>query len=117
MSSTKQSSQPVEKPVKKCDSMLGLFARIFWMLWGNVVLLASILIILQHKDKAFHVADAVFWITAGALILARYLDVKFWNGLTFAGEPASMKHWQRYAVILLIGSTIAWVLSHVIKYL
>ena len=117
---SKQSEQTVnstEPATNKQDSIAGLLARMFWMLIGNMVLVISMIIILQHKGSMFHAADLVFWITIAALILVRYLDIKFWGGMTAAGGPATIANWNRYAAALLIGSAAAWALSHVVNYL
>jgi len=117
---SKQSEQTVkstEPATSKQDSSAGLLARVFWMLIGNMVLVISMIIIFQYKDSMFHAADLVFWITIAALILVRYLDIKFWGGMTAAGGPATIANWNRYAAALLIGSVGVWALSHVVNYL
>ena len=117
---SKQSEQTVNRPepaTSKQDSIVGLLARIFWMLIGNMVLAISMIIIIQHKGSMFHAADLVFWITIAAIILVRYLDIKFWGGLTAAGGPATIANWNRYAAALLIGSAVVWVVLHGIKYI
>jgi len=117
---SKQSEQTVnrtEPATSKQDSIAGLLARIFWMLIGNMVLAISMIIIIQHKGSMFHAADLVFWITIAAIILVRYLDIKFWGGLTAAGGPATIANWNRYAAALLIGSAVVWVVLHGIKYI
>jgi len=85
------------------------------MLSGNVILLFAVLSILQHKGKILHAADIIFWITVVALLAARYLDIKFFKGLTAVGLPASMNHWQKYAVVLLICSSAIWIIAHLIN--
>ena len=110
---TKQNDQPAEK----YDSIFSLMVRVFWMLFGNVILLVSAALIFQRKDWMFHTADIVFWGTVVALVLTRYLDIKLYNGLTAGGEPASMSHWRKYAAVLLIGSMVVWVLLHMISCL
>jgi hypothetical protein len=117
---SKHSDQIINKAdssSSKQDSILGLLARVFWMLYGNLIPMISIIVILQHKGSMFHAADLVFWITIAALILVRYLDIKFWGGMTAAGGPATMADWNRYTAALLIGSAAVWVLSHVVSYL
>ncbi|MCX5635527.1 MAG: hypothetical protein NTW55_06805 [Planctomycetota bacterium] len=117
---SKQSAQTVksaEPATNKQDSIAGLLARIFWMLIGNMVLVISMIITLQHKGSMFHAADLVFWITIAALILVRYLDIKFWGGMTAAGGPATIANWNRYAVALLTGSTAVWIIFHAINYM
>jgi hypothetical protein len=109
----KQNDQKIEK----YDSVFGLFAKFFWTLLGNAILFFTAISIYHHKGQIFHTADIVFWVTAATLILVRYLDIKFWNGLTVTGMPASMTHWLKYAVVLLVCSTIVWIILHVINYL
>lgn len=109
----KQNDQPVEK----YDSIFSLFVRVFWALIGNVILLFTAIYILRHKGEIFHIADIVFWGTTTALVLARYVDIKFWGDSAVAGQPASTAPWRRYAIVLLICSTTVWVISHAINYL
>jgi hypothetical protein len=109
-------SKQNDQPTDKCDSLLGLFARLLWMLFGNLILFISIIFIAQYRKGVFHAADVVFWITAGVLILARYLDIKLWGGVTGTGKPASMADWRRYVVTLLGCCTAAWLLFHLIAY-
>ena len=117
---SKQSEQAVnrtEPAASKQDSIAGVLARVFWMLIGNGVLAISMISILLHEGSMFHAADLVFWITIAAIVLVRYLDIKFWGGMTAAGGPATMANWNRYAAALLIGSAAVWALSHVVNYL
>ena len=109
-------SKEKNQPVEKHGSIFSLFARVFWMLLGNTILVILTIFILQGENWTFHTVDAVFWITVAALILARYLDIKFCGGLTSTGEPASMVNWRKYAVVLLICSAVIWVIAHVISH-
>jgi hypothetical protein len=106
----------INQDTEKYDSIFSLFVRVFWILLGNVILIVSVILIFQHKDWMIHSADGVFWGTVAALILARYLDIKLYNGLTATGKPASMSQWRKYAAVLLTCSTIVWVVLHAIKY-
>ena len=96
---------------------LSIVARLFWMAFGNVVLILSGVSILQHKGEMFHTADVVFWITVPVLMVVRYLDIKLWDGQTAMGTPATMAHWRKYVALLLVCSTAVWVLCHAVKYL
>ena len=109
-------TQQNEQITEKHDSILSLILRLFWMLLGNVILIVSAIFILQGKNWQFHTADAFFWGTAVALVLARYLDIKYFNGLNATGEPASMAHWEKYAGLLVICAAAVWVLLHLINY-
>ena len=109
----KQNDQPAEK----YDSPLGLLARLFWMVFGNMTLFIVTIFIFLNQGKMFNAADVVFGITVAALILTRYIDIKLLGGFTVTNQPASMANWRKYAIFLLIGSTAVWVLSHAINYL
>ncbi len=110
-------TKQIDQPTEKYDSVFSLFIRVFWALVGNVILVFTAIVILRHKGEAFHTADIVFWGTAAALVLARYIDIKLWGGTTTTSEPVSTAHWRKYAVLLLICSTAVWVISHAINYL
>jgi hypothetical protein len=110
-------TKQIEQPAEQYDSIFSLIVRTFWMLFGNVIPIVSVVLIFQRKDWKFHTADMVFWGSVAALVLARYLDIKLYNGLTAAGQPASMSHWRKYTVILLLCSTVVWVIAHAINYL
>ena len=110
-------TKQIEQPTEKYDSIFSLFVRVFWALVGNAVLFFAAISIFLHKGGMFHTADAVFWGTVVALVLARYLDIKLYSGLTVTGLPASMTHWRKYTVILLICSAAIWIFSHIINHL
>jgi hypothetical protein len=109
----KQNDQPIEK----YDSVFSLFVRLFWAIIGNVALLFTAVCILQHKGGAFHTADIVFWGTVAALVLTRYIDIKFWGDSAAVNQPVSMAPWRKYAIVLLICSTVIWTLLHIINHL
>lgn len=89
-----------------------ILARLWWMLGGNVVLAFSLIFILRHEGSFFHPADGVFWIIVATLVAIRYLDIRFLDGQTATGQPASMADWVRYVVLLLACSTVLWVIAH-----
>jgi hypothetical protein len=109
----KQNDQPAEK----YDNPLSLLARLFWMLVGNAILFFTTIFTFINQGKMFNAADVVFWITVAALVLTRYIDVKFLGGMTVTDKPASMANWRKYTMFLLICSTAVWALSHAINYL
>ena len=101
----------------KNSSVLGLLARLFWMLLGNAILAISGVSILQYKDRGFHTADAVFWIVIAILIPVRYLDIKFWEGGTCTGGPATMTDWRRYVFMLTGIAGGVWAVLHLVTYI
>ena len=106
-----------DHPTEKYDSMLGLMARLYWMLVGNMTLFIVTIFIFLNQGKMFNAADVIFWVTVALLVLTRYLDINLLGGLTATDKPASMANWRKYTMFLLIGSTAVWGLSHAINYL
>jgi hypothetical protein len=94
------------------DTAAGVLARLWWMLAGNAVLALSAVFILHNTTGFFHTADVVFWCAAASLVLIRYLDIRFLNGLTATGAPASARHWIKYTILLLVCSAVVWALAH-----
>jgi len=109
-------STPNDKRCDKQGSLLGILARFIWMFLGNFILFILIMCIFEHKNGLFHTADVVFWITVAALVIVRYLDINLLDGLTATGYPASMAHWRRYIIWLLVCSTALWLISHIVNY-
>jgi hypothetical protein len=110
-------NKPNNQPAEKYDNPLSLLARLFWMMVGNAILFFTTIFIFTNQGKMFNVADVVFWITVAALVLTRYIDVKFLGGMTVTDKPASMANWRKYTMFLLICSAAVWVISHAINYL
>jgi len=103
--------------VDKQSAAPGVMARLWWMLLGNAILAFSLIFIYENKGGFFHAADWVFWITVATLVVARYLDIRFFHGQTATGAPASMRHWVKYVVLLLALSATVWALAHAANHL
>ena len=73
--------------------------------------------ILMSESKSTRISDIIFWGAAIAMVIVRFLDIKFLDGQTAAGEPASIKHWQRYAILLIILSAVIWAVAHIVANL
>lgn len=96
---------------------LGILARIWWMFLGNVVLAFCILFIVENQGRFFLAADWVFWIGVASLVLVRYADIRFLDGCTVTGAYASVRHWIRYAALLVACSATVWALAHVASHI
>ena len=68
----------------------------------------------MHQGDAglFSIADAFYWLVVGSVLAARYVDVRYLNGMTADGHPSSWGHWRRYAVLFLAGCTTVWLVLH-----
>ncbi|MGM0576958.1 MAG: hypothetical protein ACQEXJ_14635 [Myxococcota bacterium] len=82
---------------RSTTSVGGLLARVYWMAFGNLVVLLAALYIVMHTETVLSWADGVFWAGIASLIGVRYLDVKKYGGLTSDGEPATMQDFKSYS--------------------
>jgi hypothetical protein len=100
-------SQTTQTELSGC---LPIIVRLVWMVFGNaaLVLLAGLII----QKGAYSYLDMIFWAIPGLLIVLRYIDITRFQGLTAECEPATLKHWSRYSILLLMTSTVLWVFAH-----
>jgi len=101
-------SAPTNHSFDKQSGILALLVRPFWMFWGNFVLLISAGNIIMGESSSTRTSDIIFWGAVAAMIIVRFLDIKFLDGQTAAQKPASIKHWRRYAIVLAVISAAIW---------
>ena len=94
----------------------GCLVRLGWMIWGTAALLMTVVFIVKQAG-AFSIADAVFWSIVAVCIGLRYVDIRYLNGQTASGEPATFTHWWRYSLLLGAVALALWGVAHVIGYL
>lgn len=92
----------------------GFLVRLYWLFLGNALLFFLLVFIFEKHPKLPSLLDAAYSVALASLILVRYVDIRFLNGQTGEGKPATMAHWHRYA--LLIGSVGmgGWLLARVL---
>ncbi|MEN6309343.1 MAG: hypothetical protein ABFD91_16475 [Anaerohalosphaeraceae bacterium] len=112
----KSISKSNDTPSQGQDSLLGLFARLFWSLIGNIVLL-SVSAKIYQTHILLSMYDLVFWGIVFLVITVRYCDIKYLKGITADGQPATMDHWRKYAKYYLLISAALWILSHILSFL
>lgn len=100
----------------KQGGMLSLLLRVFWMLLGNIILFLIAFGIYDSGKKGLGLKDAFYWIILILLMLARFIDIKFLDGLTVRGSPASMSHWYRHIITLIICAGLLWGLAHIANH-
>ena len=109
-------SEPAGTPVRNQESGSSSLARIFWMLIGNVILFFLAMSIYQrHTTLSWF--DLAYWIAVLLLVLIRYCDIKYLGGLTAQGQPASIAHWRKYVILLLLIATGVWLVAHGLGFL
>ncbi len=99
------------------DSVSGCLVRLAWMLFGNIALFLLAAFIAQHTQTAFSTTDLAYWAVVAAAIAARYWDIRSFKGQTATSQPATMAHWRRYALVLLVVSLVVWGAAHAIARL
>ena len=110
-------SAPTNQPIDKQRGILAILARTFWMFLCNFALMVCAANIFMGESKSTRTSDIIFWCVVPAMIIVRFLDIKFLDGQTATGEPATLAHWRRYAVLLIVISAIIWSAAHAVVYL
>jgi hypothetical protein len=101
-------------PTQGQDSLIGLFARVFWSLLGNLVLFALAMGIYKTQTIV-SIIDIVFWVLAFSMIIVRYFDIKYLKGVTFEGQPATMEDWRKYVKYFLLFALGLWLIAHIVS--
>jgi hypothetical protein len=96
-------------------ALAGRALRLFWMLVGHAIVYSSLGVIIVNQFAFPGIFDGVIWLTVVLMIVARHVDITRWQGRTFGGEPATLVHWQDYAVTLVWLTTIVTTLAHLIE--
>ena len=95
----------------------GCLVRIYWMLFGHGIVWFVMASIFTKRPKIPSAYDLVYWLLVGFIVLARYIDIRYQNGQLAYGEgAATLKHWRRYAVLLVIAYLLAWVAAHLLGH-
>ena len=110
-------STPANQTTDKQRGALAILARLFWMFFGNFIMMISAVTILMGEGSSTRIPDIIFWCVVPAMIIVRFLDIKFLDGQTTTGEPATLSHWRKYAILLIIISAIIWSAAHMAVYL
>jgi hypothetical protein len=86
--------------------------RLFWIFAGTITLIyCFVYIILRKATLAVYL---IYILTTISLVVVRFIDIKFLKGEKMNGEPASLSHWRRYALLLLICSGIMFFIAKTI---
>lgn len=94
----------------------GCLFRVYWMLLGNALVFVCAYRIVE-AEGALILADAFYWLAVAGLVGARYVDVRYMEGRTAEGQPATMRDWRRYRLGVLGTSAVVWAAAHALGYL
>ena len=81
---------------------------------GNIILFLCITYIFHNRVRGLVLVDLGYWLTVVAMVAARWVDIHSYHGETAAGEPATLAHWQKYSVRLVIVALVAWIVIHLL---
>jgi hypothetical protein len=96
-------------------SAAGCLVRLVWIGPGNLAPLYIAGLISRLPSWTFTWRDAAFWFAVAALIGARYIDVGRFEGLTAQGEPATMQHVRRYALLMPLVALALWLAAQAVQ--
>ncbi|MFT7582466.1 MAG: hypothetical protein ACI9MR_004148 [Myxococcota bacterium] len=86
----------------------GLLLRLFWMGFGNVLLVVAAALLWKADGSAFIGLSVVYWASVGLITAARYVDIRRFEGKTSHGETATMTHWRRHTGALVATAAVVW---------
>jgi len=92
----------------------GCLLRLYWLLFGNVLLFFLLIYLFERKPTLPSIIDVIYAVAVASLIVARYVGVRFQSGKTGTGSPDTMALWSRYALLVGSLSTGAWLLVRVL---
>jgi len=115
-SKNKSISDSVNTPDQRQDSLIGLFARIFWSLIGNIIL-AGLASKIYRAEALLTIFDLAFWGIVLLIILVRYVDIKYLKGVTYEGLPATLEDWRKYVKYYSFIAAGLWILIHIVSFL
>ena len=99
----------------RADSNTSTFLRLGWMLAGSFLLVLLAVLILMGPAWTVTFKDVLYWVAAAAVVVLRYIDIFHFRGQTAYGEPATPKHFKRFAIGLLTVSAALWTFAQSIQ--
>ena len=91
------------------DSLTGLILRLYWIFGGHGVAAMLALYITLQKSFNSVLINCIYLLAVLSLIVTRYIDIKSFAGQTAEGEPATLKHWKRYSILVVAIYAVVWI--------
>jgi len=85
-----------------------VLSRIFWMLFGPLLLVLFLYKIVEGRAGRFTALDAAFLAVLVALPVARWIEFQGGDPRTSTGEPATTSHLKRYVSVTLLAGLAVW---------
>jgi hypothetical protein len=110
-------SEPkADRPDSRQSTAAGCLLRLLWMVFGNIAFVSS-LVAIAGRGGALSPGDGVLAAATASLLAVRYLDIRWMNGQTADGRPATMGHWRRYALVLIAAALVLGGAAHGIGWI
>jgi hypothetical protein len=106
-------AQPPASAERK-GGCLSIIIRLGWIFGGIAVLIYCAVFVAMGKYPG--TADLLYWIIVAAILLLRFVDIKFLNGETLDNKPATINHWRIYALKISVASGILYALAKFVAY-
>lgn len=85
-----------------------ILLRLHWMLLGAAALSTCALLIVHGDHPALSSVSLAMWVIAASMVVARWVDISWLQGLTADGIPATRWHLRRYSLGVLGGTAALW---------
>ncbi len=109
-----KNSQISQQPEQEETGCLTALMRIFWMFIGSIASIFLLFFIIQRKSPV--ISDVVFWVLVFSLILVRYIDITRFKGQTSEGEPATLQHWKKYSIMVVLAACVLYAIAKVLAH-
>ncbi|MEW6087598.1 MAG: hypothetical protein AB1498_04780 [bacterium] len=96
-------------------SSTGFLIRLYWMIIGNFTTILLAVQIAANNPKSIMLFNVFYLLNTICLVILRYIDIRYLNGLTIESEPATIKDWKKYSVKLIIFSLVLWIIVYFTK--
>jgi hypothetical protein len=96
------------------QSIAGLFARLVWTIGGNLVALVCAVFILKEAGSGLSIWDLAYWAALALVVATRYLDVTRLGGTTSDDQTATLAHWRRSALAVVLAGLGVWGGVHIV---
>lgn len=98
-------------PKQTSSSGTGVLLRLYWLILGNALLFFVLVFIFERHPKLPSLLDVAFVATMASLLIVRYIDIRFFDGQTGEGKPATMQDWRGYGILVGAVGTGGWLLA------
>ena len=109
---------PVNEPDEaEYDSPLLLLTRMYWMGFGPIFALLSLIGVAGNSTGWLTVIDSVYFVLLALLPFSRWLEFRLGKAETSAGKPATGTDLRNYLVVIAVGGLLAWAIAKLVGYL